>query len=397
MVEDKPPDPDRAAAPEAIVPSPRRAETWPAGIERSRPISPLPHHDIFHAAVTTTRVPMIVTDPRIEDSPIVFANPAFLAMTGYDASEVLGANCRFLQGADTDADTVAELRRAIAERREHAVEILNYRKDGFSFWNALIVSPVFDAAGALIYYLGSQLDVSRRREAENALRQAQKMEALGRLTGGIAHDFNNLLQVMVGYLELIDNGLKKPELNIPKLQRSIDNARGAADRASNLTQQLLTFSRKQRLQGQTINLNDMALSIRQLADRAFGGAILIDTNLASGLSNCRVDATQVEVALLNILINARDTMQGQADKHISIETHDVIVHREDMAQHQNLAPGRYCSISISDSGGGAAARHPGTGDRPVLHRERGSHRHGPRDLDGLWLRQTVRRYCPHLL
>ncbi len=136
-------------------------------------------------------MPMTVTDPHLPDNPIVFANRAFLEMTGYSAEEVIGNNCRFLQGPETDPASISDVRQSIETRSEFATEVLNYRKDGSSFWNALFVSPVFDDHGNLVYFFGSQLDVSRRRDAEDALRQAQKMEALGQLTGGIAHDFNN--------------------------------------------------------------------------------------------------------------------------------------------------------------------------------------------------------------
>lgn len=145
-------------------------------------------------------MPMIVTDPHQPDNPTIFANRAFIEMTGYSAEELVGRNCRFLQGKDTDRATVAAIRESVAQNREFAAEILNYRKDGTSFWNALFTSPVFDEQGNLIFFFGSQLDVSRRRDAEDALRQAVKMEAVGQLTGGIAHDLNNLLQVMSGHL-----------------------------------------------------------------------------------------------------------------------------------------------------------------------------------------------------
>lgn len=92
--------------------------------------------NIFFAAVEMTRMPMIVTDPRQPDNPVVFANNAFQKMTGYGSDEIVGQNCRFLQGPDTDKQTLDEVRRAVAERREFATEILNYRKDGYSFWNA---------------------------------------------------------------------------------------------------------------------------------------------------------------------------------------------------------------------------------------------------------------------
>ena len=313
------------------------------------------HGDIFFAAVETTRMPMIVTDPRQPDNPIVFANQAFQAMTGYATEELIGRNCRFLQGPDTDAETVSEVRRAISEKREIAVEILNYRKDGYTFWNALFVSPVFNAAGELVYYFASQLDVSRRREAEEELRHAQKMEALGRLTGGIAHDFNNLLQVMVGYLEMIGSGLQKPEINREKLQRGIANAHGAAGRAANLTQQLLSFSRKQRLEGQILNLNTLAGTTRDIAERTLGGDVTIVSALAADLWNCRVDPTQVEVALLNIMINARDAMAGRLDKRVTIATRNVEVSHEDPGRSSTLGSGRYASIAITDTGSGMPA------------------------------------------
>lgn len=186
--------------------------------------------DIFFAAVETTRMPMTVTDPYLPDNPIVFANRAFLEMTGYAADEIIGNNCRFLQGPETDRQAVIDVREAIDSRREFATEVLNYRKDGSTFWNALFVSPVFDDTGKLVYFFGSQLDVSRRRDAEDALRQAQKMEALGQLTGGIAHDFNNLLQVMSGHLEfiqmMVSNGNGSPD----RIAVSAEHAAAAAAR-----------------------------------------------------------------------------------------------------------------------------------------------------------------------
>ena len=313
------------------------------------------HGDIFFAAVETTRMPMIVTDPRLDDNPIVFSNRAFQAMTGYAQEELLGRNCRFLQGPETDPDTIAEIRHAIAARQDVAVEILNYRKDGYTFWNALFVSPIFNEAGELVYFFASQLDVSRRRAAEDELRHAQKMEALGRLTGGIAHDFNNLLQVMVGYLEMIGNGLQKPELNLVKLQRGIANAQSAADRAANLTQQLLSFARKQRLEGQVLNLNAIAARVRDIAERTLGGDVTIASDLAPDLANCRVDPTQVEVALINILVNARDAMAGHADKRVTIATRNVEVGHDDVGRTSHLATGRYVSIAVADTGSGMPA------------------------------------------
>ena len=158
---------------------------------------------VFFAALQMTRMPMILTDPRQDDNPIVFSNKAFLDLTGYEEAEVVGRNCRFLQGADTDRETVRELREAVAAEEAISIEILNYRRDGSAFWNAVFVAPVYDADGQLIYFFASQLDVTRRRSSEQAFRQAQKMEAIGQLTAGLAHDFNNLLQVVAGNLDML--------------------------------------------------------------------------------------------------------------------------------------------------------------------------------------------------
>ncbi len=162
---------------------------------------------VFFAAIEMTRMPMILTDPRQPDNPIVFANRAFQDLTGYTQGELVGRNCRFLQGPETSRETVAELRQAVEERRAIATEILNYKRDGSPFWNGIFIGPVFDEAGEIVYFFASQLDVTRRRVSEQAFRQAQKMEAIGQLTAGLAHDFNNLLQVVTGNLELARNSV----------------------------------------------------------------------------------------------------------------------------------------------------------------------------------------------
>ncbi|PXW79235.1 PAS domain S-box-containing protein [Blastomonas natatoria] len=120
--------------------------------------------DPFIAAVRATRMPMVITDPRQPDNPIVFVNDAFCALSGYTRSEIVGRNCRFLQGPDTDRDAVALLRQALQARRPIEMDLLNYRKDGETFWNRLLIAPVRDATGDLAYFFASQLDVTLERE-----------------------------------------------------------------------------------------------------------------------------------------------------------------------------------------------------------------------------------------
>lgn len=309
-------------------------------------------HNVFFAAVETTRMPMIITDPNRHDNPIIFANNAFLDMTGYSREEIIGHNCRFLQGPDTDPKAVAQVRAAIEQEHEVAVELVNYKKDGSTFWNALFISPVYNNSGSLIYFFASQLDVSRRRDAEDALRQAQKMEALGQLTGGIAHDFNNLLQVMIGYLDMIQRSTERPDYQQQRLQRCASNARDAAERAKTLTQHLLAFSRKQKLQGRVVNLNALVLSSQGMAERTLTGNTSLKLSLAEDLWNCRVDPTQAEVALLNIFINARDAMENRPDPALTIETGNVTVEELTSVSYDGLMPGRYVRISVTDNGRG---------------------------------------------
>jgi PAS domain S-box-containing protein len=309
--------------------------------------------DIFFAAMQTTRMPMLVTDPHQDDNPIVFANNAFLTMTGYTPDELMGRNCRFLQGPMTDRLAVASIREAIEDRRDISLELLNYRKDGSSFWNALFISPVFNERQELVYFFASQLDVSRRKDAEESLAQAQKMEALGQLTGGIAHDFNNLLQVISGHLEMLGIRLSRPALDIEAATRTLDKSRDAVARGAHLTQQMLAFARKQRLVGRPINLNHTAQGLQGLIDTVFRQGVTVNVVLAPDLPNCQIDPTQLEMALLNLLRNANDAMPRPGT--LTIKTGLAHIGPEDRRSFGEVATGEYVSLSVTDSGQGIPA------------------------------------------
>ena len=260
--------------------------------------------NIFFAAVEMTRMPMVVTDPRQPDNPIVFVNRAFLDLTLYEEEDVIGRNCRMLQGPQTDPATVAEIRKAIAEERTVAHDILNYKADGTPFWNALYLGPIFDQEGHLLYFFASQMDVTERRATEQSSMQAQKMEAIGQLTAGMAHDFNNLLQVINGNLELALLGIG----GNPNASEPIRRAQRAAMKAGKLTQQLLTFARKQRLEPRRVNLNSLLVEFSEMLVRTLGDKVELHLDLKPGLPYCTLDPTHLEMALLNVLINARDAM-----------------------------------------------------------------------------------------
>jgi len=304
--------------------------------------------DIFFAAIETTRMPMILTDPNQPDNPIVFANHAFLAMTGYTSHEIVGRNCRFLQGPETDYETVAGIRQSLENKERVAVEILNYRKDGSSFWNALFISPVYNNDGRLVYFFASQLDVSRRRDAEAALLQSQKMEAVGQLTGGIAHDFNNLLQVISGSLELFRISMAAEAGS--RNERLLKTMEEASTRAKTLTQQLLAFSRKQKLEGRVVNVNNVIEEMGDIFARSVSGALNFEYALDDALCNARLDASQLQMALLNVVINARDAMPDGGT--VTIKTENLKINEEDQQLFEGLMPGEYIAVMVTDTGTG---------------------------------------------
>jgi PAS domain S-box-containing protein len=300
--------------------------------------------NIFFAAVEMTRMPMVVTDPRQPDNPVVFANGAFFDLTGYEQDEVIGRNCRFLQGPQTDSRTLDEVRAAIKEERAVAVDLLNYKKGGKPFWNALFLGPIFDQDGKLLYFFASQMDITERRTTQEAYLQAQKMEAIGQLTAGMAHDFNNLLQVINGNLEVALISLDRPELARQQLER----AQRAALRAGKLTQQLLTFARKQRLEPKPININNLVFDFSEMLVRTLGGKVELRLDLRPGLPVCMLDPTHLEMALLNVLINARDAMPDGGEVTVATS----IVRGEDRLKLHGLPHGTYVSLCVIDHGAG---------------------------------------------
>ncbi len=289
-------------------------------------------------------MPMILADPRQDDCPIVFANNAFLDLTGYEEDEVLNRNCRFLQGAGTDPAAVTQLREAIRDRRALALEILNYRRDGTPFWNAIFMGPVFDQAGELIYFFASQLDVSKRRESEQSLRQAQKMEAIGQLTAGLAHDFNNLLQIINGSLD----HLREKRHDDAAFERHHTAAVTAAERGAKLTRQLLAFGRRSRMVPKSTDLSQLVNSFGELLETSVGQKADLHLSLQRRLPQVRVDPNHLEMALLNIVVNARDASHNGGA--ITITTKAVQLNGG--AAARQLEPGDYVILSVTDEGTG---------------------------------------------
>jgi PAS domain S-box-containing protein len=258
-------------------------------------------YDIYFAAVQMSRMPMCLADPHQNDCPLVFVNRAFCELTGYEPQEILGRNCRFLQGPKTSQAELQRVRTAIERREDVHVDLFNYRKDGSAFWNALFLSPVFDSDGELVYFFGSQLDVTKRREAEAVLAQSQRMETLGSMASGMAHEFNNLMTVVIASLE---QAARRPSSE--RQGQQLDRALWGARRAGRLTQQMLSFARRQFHDDRPFDLNDVVSGLDQILRQVAGGHVNLAFDLAADPVPARLDAGQLELSLINLIRNAAD-------------------------------------------------------------------------------------------
>jgi PAS domain S-box-containing protein len=258
---------------------------------------------VCNRALAATSHGMIITDATQPDNPIIYANPAFERLTGYAAAEVIGCNCRFLQGPASEQDVVQRMRLAVSEGRSFEGALTNHRKDGSTFTNEIRISPVHDENGRVTHFVGTQIDITPRLRLEEQLRQSQKMEAVGQLTGGIAHDFNNLLTVILGNSELLAEEIKDPGLQA--LARMTEET---AIRAAELTQKLLAFGRRHTLKPEPVALDEVVHSMVGLLQRTLGAHV--DIRLAAGRTRAAAltDRPLLENALLNLALNARDAM-----------------------------------------------------------------------------------------
>jgi len=215
-------------------------------------------------------------------------------------------------------------------------------------WFDFQMRPVRDEHNAVIAIVPEAVEVTARRQAEEALRQSQKMEAIGHLTGGVAHDFNNLLTVINGNLEALQRHLHDPTPDMARLARSSENALRGAKRAETLTQRLLAFSRQQPLDPKPVDIGRLVTGMSDLLRRSIGEEIAVETVLAGGLWRVHVDPNQLEVAILNLAVNARDAMPSGGK--LTIESGNAYLDEDYVTKHLEVVPGQYVVLAISDTG-----------------------------------------------
>jgi two-component system, cell cycle sensor histidine kinase and response regulator CckA len=278
------------------------------------------------------------------NGPIVSWNKGAERMYGFSSAQAVGRSSHHL--LSTPAGLVEQFTQALNGGAAWEGELHHVRSDGKRI---VVESRMIQVhQDGRHYVLETNRDVSEKRLLEEQLRQSQKMEAIGQLAGGVAHDFNNLLGIILGCTEL---AAEYTELD--KIRKRLAEIRKAADRASSLTRQLLAFSRKQVLEPKVIDLSAKVSEIADMLTRLVGEDVDVHTSLPGDLWSVRVDPSQFEQILLNLVVNAREAMP-QGGK-LTIETRNVELEEAYTRTHALAAPGRYVMISVSDSGIGMDA------------------------------------------
>jgi len=274
---------------------------------------------------------------------------------GYAPEEIIGQHfSRFYTPEDrARGEPELALKTAALEGR-YEREAVRVRKDGSNFHAHVVLDSIRDQGGELIGYAKVTRDISERKKAQHDLEQAQqalfqsqKMDAIGQLTGGVAHDFNNLLMAVLGSLELAK---KRVPADSP-LTRLLDNAIQGAQRGSALTQRMLAFARRQSLDPKSVDLAHLVHGMVELLQRSIGPRVRIETSFPPALAPVQADENQLELALLNLTVNARDASPEGGTIEISAREEMV-----DMRHPTRLAPGRYVCLAVTDHGEGMDAQ-----------------------------------------
>ncbi len=281
------------------------------------------------------------------DRRIVVWNAAAERIYGYTAKEMIGQTALSVFPADMLAE-IRQLQERLLAGESVEREAIQVRKDGEQIPVLLSAFPLRERTGQIVGTAAIVRDMTERRQLEDQLRQAQKMEAVGQLAGGVAHDFNNLLTVIIGYVNLI---LSHTEEQEP--QRSqLGEIKRAAERATELTSQLLTFSRRAPRQTKLLDLNELVRGVEKMLRRLIDEDIALRINTAPALPAVQGDRGQLEQVLVNLVVNARDAMPAGGE--IRIETYSVQLAPAEAAR-RGLATGRHLVLAVSDTGSGMTA------------------------------------------
>jgi PAS domain S-box-containing protein len=322
----------------------------------------------FRNMADHTPMMMWMTD---SDGSVTYLNRAWYEFTGQTAEQALGAGAWDAVHSDDRHQSEKAFFSANAAGEPFRFENRLRRADGIYRWTLSAAAPRFGHNAEFLGYIGSVIDITERKDAEEFLRQsnaileqrvatataerveaearllqAQKMEAVGRLTGGVAHDFNNVLQIISGSLQLLTRDLAGNS----RAEQRVQTAIAAIVRGSKLATQLLAFGRRTPLAPKVVNLGRLIRGVDDMLRRALGEGIQIETVIAGGLWNTFVDTVQVENALLNLAINARDAMEGNG--RLTIEAGNAFLDDVYAASHAEVTAGQYVLLAVTDTGCG---------------------------------------------
>jgi PAS domain S-box-containing protein len=263
------------------------------------------------AAVQQTKDVIVITDRH---GTIEFVNPAFTDVTGYSSKEAIGRNPRLLKSGKHDDSFYRQLWQTIGTGRTFQGRMINKKKDGTLYTEEATISPIFSPEGEITNYVGVKRDISEQLLLERQLHQAQKMEAIGRLTGGVAHDFNNILGVIIGYTDMALTKIAPSE----PLHKELSTVLDAAERSATIVRQLLTFARRQTIAPVALDLNETVSGMLKMLQRLIGENIGLSWCPAANLPPVMMDPVQVDQILANLVLNAKDSMVDHGT--ITIET-----------------------------------------------------------------------------
>ena len=298
---------------------------------------------LLYRAIEQSPVSVVVTDPAAR---ILYVNPKFSEITGYSQAESVGQNPRILQSGNKSKEEYQALWQQLTAGQVWRGEFINRKRSGELYCEVASIAPVKDQNGKITNYVAVKEDVTRLKATEAQLRQAQKMEAIGQLTGGIAHDFNNLLTIIIGNLQLIQESVANDET----LRVFAEDALWSAQRGAELTHRLLAFARRQPLTPTASDLNAVVHGISDLFRRTLGSGIEIREALAESVHAVVVDRSELERALVNLAINARDAMPDGGV--LTITTENLTLGENDTARYPDVAPGPYVLLAVADNGVG---------------------------------------------
>jgi PAS domain S-box-containing protein len=307
---------------------------------------------LLSLSLNATNDAMVITEAADLDAPgprILYANPSFYRMTGYSEAEVLGNNPRMLQGPGTDPAVARQIGVRLRQNQSVRAELQNYRRDGSSFWVELEITPISDASGRTTHMVAVQRDVTARREEQQILRQTDKLKTIGQLTGGVAHDFNNLLTVVTLNLDMALTGMAEDD----PMQELLQPAMRAANRGIDLTAQLLSYARRSWLQPKALPVSELFDSLQPLLKRVVSAQYVLKFRTDSGPVAAMADPGQLDNALLNLVINARDAMPNGGT--IRLDAAVVTLQSAQDGLREAMAPGRYMRIEVEDNGVGIPA------------------------------------------